>query len=101
MVLNYTYYQMDLKTLYLNKSYLPKTNSDKGIEREGVMRNIVYDDYLETSAKTALVDTNFVCNELPHENPDVEIIFLREPSKWSRFWRFWRNVLSLKFCRRS
>lgn len=96
MVVNYKYYEMDLRTLYVNKSYASKSQSDKADLGEGIMKNVVYDEYSEVSSSTTRRT-----EELASESPGVQIIFMREPSKWNRFCRFCRNVFSFKSCRRS
>lgn len=99
MVLNYKYYEMDLKTLYVNKAYLSKAHSDKTLLREGMMRNVLYEDYGETSVATNTTDIP-VRSVVPAQIRDTEVIFVRKSTKWDRFCRFWRNVFSFKFCKR-
>lgn len=92
MVLNYKYYEMDLKTIYVNKSFMKKSHSDKG---ERIMRNIFYDGYTESSRQDEVRNSDGGSEMLASE---IQVVFIGKPSKWERFLSFCKNVCSCRSC---
>nr|XP_022918702.1 uncharacterized protein LOC111427697 [Onthophagus taurus] len=91
-VLNYKYYERDMKTLYHNAKYKDgKTQSDPYMV-EGVMQTIIYDEYDDSRRPIDIIRTTLPTRQQP------QVVFVRG-RLCRNFFRFWWNVVTFKFCR--